>query len=95
MLTPALRFNPLIAIAAIGVVAGCILLFQIAPQNLVPAADGLNDDIYANAPDGASIHYMLAQAAEMEKVLHHTIPDEPDWLVASENQQRDFRRLHL
>jgi multidrug efflux pump len=90
MLTSALRFSPLIAIGALAVVVGCILLFQIAPQNLVPAADGLNDDIYANAPDGASIDYMLAQTAKMEKVLHDTIPDEPDWLVASEENHAIF-----
>jgi len=90
VLTRVLRFSPLVAVGALAVVVGCILLFQIAPQNLVPAADGLNDDIYANAPDGASMHYMLAQAAEMEKVLHKTIPDEPDWLVASEQNHAIF-----
>jgi multidrug efflux pump len=90
MLTPALRFSPLIAGGALAVVVGCILLFRIAPQNLVPAADGLNDDIYANAPDGSSMHYMLAQAAAMETVLHKTIPNAPDWLVASEQNHAIF-----
>lgn len=89
-LTTALRFNPLIAAGTMAVLAGCVLLFQIAPQNLVPAADGLNDDIYANAPDGASMQYMLAQAAKMETVLHRTIPDAPDWLVASEQNHAIF-----
>ncbi len=90
LLTPALRFNPLIAVIVLGVAIGCIALFQIAPRNLVPAADGLNDDIYANAPDGASMQYMLDQSAAMEKILHQTIPDEPDWLVASEDSHAIF-----
>jgi multidrug efflux pump len=89
-LTPALRFNPLIAVIVLAVAIGCIALFQIAPRNLVPAADGLNDDIYANAPDGASMQYMLTQSAAMEKILHQTIPDEPDWLVASEDSHAIF-----
>jgi len=90
LLAPALRVNWLIAVAVLVVAIGCAGLFHIAPRNLVPAADGLNDDIYANAPDGASMHYMLAQAAAMETVLHRTIPDEPDWLVASEQSHAIF-----
>ena len=90
ILTPALRFSPLIAIAALGAVAGCILLFQIAPQNLVPAADGLNDDIYANAPDGSSRQYLLHQVDEVETVLHRTIPGAPEWLDASEHSHAIF-----
>lgn len=54
------------------------------------SADGLNDDIYANAPDGSSVHYMLTQAAAMETILHRTIPDEPDWLVASKQSHAIF-----
>jgi multidrug efflux pump len=89
-LRPALRFNPLIAVIVLAVAIGCMALFQIAPRNLVPAADGLNDDIYANAPNGASMQYMLSQSAAMEKILHQTIPDEPDWLVASEDSHAIF-----
>ena len=89
-LAPALRHSLLIAASSLAVAILCVFLFQIAPRNLVPAADGLNDDIYANAPDGASMHYMLAQAAAMENMLHATIPNEPDWLVASEHQHAVF-----
>ncbi len=84
-LTPALRFNPAIAAAVLLAAVGCVALFQIAPRNLVPAADGLNDDIYANAPNGASMQYMLTQSAAMENLLHKTLPNDPDWLVASED----------
>jgi multidrug efflux pump len=90
VLTPALRFNRLIAAVVFLVAIGCIGLFQVAPRNLVPAAEGLNDDIYANAPDGVSMHYMLGQAAAMENVLHQTMPGEPDWLVASEHSHAIF-----
>ena len=89
-LTPALHFNPMIAATVLLVAVGCVALFEITPRNLVPAADGLNDDIYANAPDGASMQYMLAQSAAMENVLHKTIPNEPDWLVAAENSHAIF-----
>jgi multidrug efflux pump len=89
-LTPALRIYPLIAVAVLAVALGCVGLFQIAPRNLVPAADGLNDDIYASAPDGASLHYMLAQTAIFENLLHKTIPGMPDWLVASEHSHALF-----
>jgi multidrug efflux pump len=89
-LAPALRFSPLIAAAVVLVAIGCVLLLQIAPKNLVPEADGLNVDIYATGPDGASIQYMRGQAAEMETLLHKTMPGQKDWLVASENSQALF-----
>ena len=89
-LVPALRFNRLCAVGVLLVGVSCGVLFEFAPRNLVPAADGLNDDIYATAPDGASIDYMLHQAAVMETVLHRTVPDEPDWLVASEQSHAIF-----
>jgi multidrug efflux pump len=89
-LTPLLRFTPLIAGAVFTVAVGCFLLLQIAPKNLVPAADGLNVDIFATGPDGASIDYMKAQAANMETLLHATIPGMPDWMVASEDSHMLF-----
>ena len=89
-LGPVLRYNHLCAAAVLLAAIACAALFSIAPRNLVPAADGLNDDIYANAPDGASVHYLLNQAAAMETVLHRTVPDEPDWLVASEQNHAIF-----
>lgn len=90
ILGPALRRSPLVAAGALAAVIACILLFRIAPQNLVPEADGLNDDIYANAPDGSSHQYLLAQARAMENVLHATIPHVPDWLVSSEHNHAVF-----
>lgn len=90
LLTPALGFNWLIAATVFVVAAGCIGLFQVAPRNLVPAADGLNDDIYANTPGGVSMHYILGQAAAMENILHQAMPNDPDWLVASEHSHAIF-----
>lgn len=89
-LAPSLRFNRLCAAAVLLIALACAALFAIAPRNLVPAADGLNDDIYANAPDGASVQYLLAQSASMETLLHRTIPAMPDWLVASEQSHAIF-----
>jgi multidrug efflux pump len=89
-LAPVLRFAPLVAVLVLLVAGVCFGLLQIAPRNLVPAADGLNIDIYASAPNGASIHYMLAQAAEMEDVLHKALPGEPEWLDASEQYHAIF-----
>jgi len=89
-LVPALRFNRLCAAAVLLVAIACACLFEVAPRNLVPAADGLSDDIYANAPDGASVHYLLNQGAAMETVLHRTIPAVPDWLVDSEQSHAIF-----
>ncbi len=85
-----LRFDrwaaPVVLVAAIA----CFGLLHFAPRNLVPAADGLNIDIYANAPDGASIDYMNGQVRQMETLLHKTMPGEPDWMVASEQSHAIF-----
>jgi len=89
-LAPVLRFPPLVAVLVLLVAGACFGLLQIAPRNLVPAADGLNIDIFASAPNGASINYMLAQAAEMEDVLHKTLPAAPEWLDASEQNHAIF-----
>jgi multidrug efflux pump len=90
LLTRLLNFQKLIGIAVLLVAVGCFGLLQIAPRNLVPAADGLNVDIFANAPDGASMDYMDAQAQAMEKILHSRLPGQPDWLVASEQNHALF-----
>jgi multidrug efflux pump len=90
MLGPMLRFNPLIAVCVLLVAGGCFALLKIAPRNLYPAADGLDIFIYATAPNGASIGYMVNQANEMEVVLHKTEPNEPEWLDASEQNHAIF-----
>jgi len=90
MLSSALTFNKLIAVAVVLVAIGCFALAQIAPRNLVPAADGLDDNIYATAPNGSSITYMLTQAAAMEDVLHKTLPRAAEWMDASETNHAIF-----
>jgi len=89
-LAPVLRVTPLVAVLVVLVAGGCFGLLQIAPRNLVPAADGLNIDIFASAPNGASIDYMVTQAAAMEAVLHKTLPGAPEWLDASEQNHAIF-----
>ncbi len=89
-LHPALRAAPLIAVAVFAAAIGCFVLLQMAPKNLVPAADGLNVDIYASAPNGASIGYLATQTAAMETLLHKTLPGMPDWIVASEGAHAIF-----
>jgi multidrug efflux pump len=84
LLAPALRVPPLIAAGVAVVALGCFSLLHFAPINLLPAANGLNVDIYASAPNGASIGYVMAEAAKMEKILHKTLPGQPEWLVATE-----------
>jgi multidrug efflux pump len=90
VLAPVLSVTPLVAVLVFLAAGGCFALLQVAPRNLVPAADGLNIDIYASAPNGASIGYMLAQADAMENVLHATLPGEPEWLDASEQNHAIF-----
>jgi multidrug efflux pump len=89
-LAPALRVAPLIAFCVFLVAAGCIALLQIAPKNLVPAADGLFIDIDATVPDGASKAYIDAQTAAIESTIHRLLPGVPDWMVAVENQHSIF-----
>jgi multidrug efflux pump len=89
-LAPALRFNPLIAVCVLLVAGGCFELARIAPRNLYPAADGLDLYVYATAPNGSSIGYVTQQAHEMEAVLHRSLPDEPEWLDASEQNHAIF-----
>jgi multidrug efflux pump subunit AcrB len=90
-LLPGVLRHPALTTAAGGLVTGlCVLLFLAAPRNFVPAPDGLNTDIYAAAPDGASMSYMLTQAEAVEHMLHQLYPDLPDWLVASEQQHMIF-----
>jgi multidrug efflux pump len=89
-LGPILRITPLVAVLVLLTAGGCFALLQLAPKNLVPAADGLNVDIFAGAPNGASITYLLNQAAAMETVLHQALPGQPEWLDASEQNHAIF-----
>jgi multidrug efflux pump len=89
-LAPVLRVSPLVAVLVLVVMAGCAALLDIAPRNLVPAADGLNVDIFSAAPNGASIGYMLNQTAAMETVLHNALPGQPEWLDTSEQNHTIF-----
>jgi len=90
LLAPTLRFSPLTALIVLAVAAGCIGLLDIAPKNLVPAADGLFIDIYANVPDNAAKSYLMAQTAILEATLHKALPGVPDWMVEVENQHSIF-----
>ncbi|MDE8344659.1 MAG: efflux RND transporter permease subunit [Acidocella sp.] len=90
MLTPALRVSPMIAVAVVLVAGLCFGLARVAPSNLDPAPDGLDVNIFASAPNGSSIDYMKAQAADMEAVLHKTEPGRPEWLDASEQSHALF-----
>ena len=90
MLGPVLRFTPLVAGAVLATAILCFVLLGIAPRNLDPAADGLDVNIYASAPNGSSIDYMRNQARLMEAVMHRTEPGMPDWLVASEQDHALF-----
>jgi len=89
-LAPVLGVTPLVAVLVLLAAGGCFALLQIAPRNLVPAADGLNIDIFASAPNGASIDYMVSQADAMETVLHETLPGQDEWLDASEQNHAIF-----
>jgi multidrug efflux pump len=84
-LAPTLRFSPLTACIVLGVAVGCILLLQIVPKNLVPAADGLYIDVFAAAPDGASMQYLTAQSQAVEAAMHKALPGVPDWMYTTEN----------
>ncbi len=90
LLAPTLRWNPLIAVAVVLAAGLCFFLLRMAPSNLDPAPDGLDVNIFATAPNGSSIQYMLGQAAAMEKILHKTEPNLPDWLDASEQSHAVF-----
>jgi multidrug efflux pump subunit AcrB len=90
LLGKALRRSSLIAGAVFLVALGCLALARIAPQNLDPAPDGLDVNIFAAAPNGASIGYMQDQAGRIEDVLHTTYPAMPEWLVASEQNHALF-----
>jgi multidrug efflux pump subunit AcrB len=89
-LAPVLRFSPLVAGAVIAVAVGCFFLLRIAPSSLDPAPDGLNVYVFAQAPNGSSINYMLNQAAVMRKTLEATYPNLPAWLDASEQSHAVF-----
>ena len=90
LLNPALRFYPLIGAGVAAVVLACVPLLHFAPHNLDPSPDGLSVNIYAAAPPGASINYLLGQIAQMEQVMHQTLPGAPEWLDASEQNDAIF-----
>ncbi|OYV35712.1 MAG: hypothetical protein B7Z80_17550 [Rhodospirillales bacterium 20-64-7] len=84
LLTPALRFPPLIAALVLLAALGCAALLRIAPSNLDPAPDGLDVNVFATGPDGASMDYLLGQTAAMEQVMHRVEPGQPEWIDDSE-----------
>jgi multidrug efflux pump len=90
LLAPVLRFNPLVAVAVFAAAGLCFALLRIAPSNLDPAPDGLNVNIFAAGPNGASINYLADQLGVMEKVLHKAMPGEPEWIGASEQMHAIF-----
>lgn len=90
LLTPVLRFTPLVAGAVLAVAVGCFLLLRIAPSNLDPAADGLNVFFFASAPNGSSIGYMVDQARQADAILHKAFPDLAVFLDTSEQQHALF-----
>jgi multidrug efflux pump len=90
LLAPTLRFSPLTAGIVLAVAFCCLFLLQLAPKNLVPAADGLFIDIYATVPDGASKDYVMAQTAVIENTIHKLLPGLPDWMVGVESQHAIF-----
>ncbi|WP_026439810.1 efflux RND transporter permease subunit [Acidocella facilis] len=89
-LTPLLDRTGLVAALVLLAVAGCAVLASLAPRNLDPAPDGLDVNIYAAGPNGASQDYLNAQALTMEALLHRLYPGMPDWLVAVESQHAIF-----
>jgi multidrug efflux pump subunit AcrB len=89
-LAPVLRFAPLVAGAVLAVACLCFALLRIAPSNLDPAPDGLNTFIFASAPNGSSISYMLKQAAAMRALLAKTYPDLNVWMDVSEQSHAVF-----
>jgi multidrug efflux pump len=90
LLAPVLKFSPVIAGAVLVVMGVCLALARVAPSNLDPAPDGLDVNIFASAPNGSSMPYMLDQAAQMERVLHQVEPGQPEWFDASEQNHALF-----
>ena len=90
LLGPVLHFAPLVAGAVLLAAGLCFFLLRIAPSNLDPAPDGLDVFIFATAPNGSSIGYMLKQEAAIEAVMHKTEPGMPEWLDASEQSHAIF-----
>jgi multidrug efflux pump len=90
LLTPALRFNPAIAAAVFAIACLCFALLRIAPSNLDPAPDGLDVNVFASAPNGASVGYMIQQSRKMEAIMRQALPGRPEWLFASEQSHAAF-----
>ena len=90
LLAPLLNKSPLVAGAVLLAVAGCVVLAHFAPRNLDPAPDGLDVNIFAAGPNGASQSYLNAESGKLEAILHRLYPNMPDWLVAAEQQHAIF-----
>ncbi len=90
LLAPALRHTSLIAGAVLAIAGLCFFLLTIAPSNLDPAPDGLDLNLFAAAPNGSSLAYIINQAQAMETILHKTYPGRPEWLDASEQNHAIF-----
>jgi len=90
LLAPVLHFPVAVAVAVVAVAVCCFGLAQIAPKNLNPAPDGLDLNFFAAAPNGASLGYVVGQVPALEKVLHDTYPDLPEWIDASEQNHAIF-----
>jgi len=90
LLTPALRLYPVICVGVAAIILVCVILFHVSPRNLDPAPDGLYINLFASAPPGASIGYLVNQAAQMEEVMHKALPGAPEWLDASEQNDAIF-----
>ncbi|MDE2239163.1 MAG: efflux RND transporter permease subunit [Rhodospirillales bacterium] len=90
LLQPVLRQPWLVLAAVVLVAVGGGILARYAPRNLDPAPDGLDVNIFAAGPNGASQGYLNGQAMQMERVMHRVYPDMPDWLVAVEQYHAVF-----
>ncbi|MBU6426250.1 MAG: efflux RND transporter permease subunit, partial [Rhodospirillales bacterium] len=90
LLQPVLRHSWLVLAALVLVAVGGGILARYAPRNLDPAPDGLDVNIFAAGPNGASQGYLNGQAMQMERVMHRVYPDMPDWLVAVEQYHAVF-----
>ncbi len=90
LLGAALRHTVPVVGAAVVLAALAALLYAQAPRNLTPAADGLDVNIFASGPYGASLGYLTAQYHTMETALHRIEPGEPDWMVADQSAHSLF-----
>lgn len=86
----ALRRPFAIGVATLALAAVAGVLYAGAPRNLTPAADGLDVNIFADGPNGASIGYLSGQYRAIQHVLDRIEPDMPDWMVADQQEHSLF-----